>query len=127
MKRQPGDGHLQGRRILVVEDEYLIAADLTELLEDLGAVVVGPARSVKEALGRLERDGAPDAALLDINLGHEKAFPIADALIERGVPFIFTTGYSNAAIPANYQHVPRCEKPVEMRTVTELLAGQMSP
>jgi CheY-like chemotaxis protein len=119
------DDPLRGQRVLVVEDEYLIATDIAEALAELGATVVGPVGSVKEALRRIEAEGELDGAVLDINLGQEKVFPVADALIARHVPFVFATGYSNAAVPDRYTRIPRCEKPVQIRTVANLLKEQM--
>src|SRR3954463_12156615 len=90
----------RGRRVLVVEDEYLIAADLVSSLQDLGVDVVGPAGSVAEALALVARDGDRlDGAVLDITLRDERVYPVASALVEYGVPFIFTTGYDALAIP----------------------------
>jgi CheY-like chemotaxis protein len=106
--------HLKGRRLLVVEDEYLVAADLTASLELLGAEVIGPAASVEEALSFVEKDGARlDGAVLDINLRNERVYPVADVLTARGIPFVFTTGYDAVAIPSAYAQAPRCEKPVD--------------
>jgi DNA-binding response OmpR family regulator len=94
------DGHrcmLQGRRVLVVEDEALICMMLEDGLLEAGAEVVGPACSVKEALELIDQvaaDGGLSAAVLDINLDGETVFPVADRLAALGVPFIFATGYS---------------------------------
>src|SRR5438309_716085 len=82
----------RGRRFLVVEDEYVIAADLAVCLQALGIEVAGPAASVAEALTLLESDGDRlDGAVLDINLGNERVYPVADVLRGRGIPFVFTT------------------------------------
>jgi CheY-like chemotaxis protein len=106
--------HLKGRRLLVVEDEYLVAADLTASLESLGAEVIGPAASVEEALSLLDTNGGRlDGAVLDINLQNERVYPVADVLTARGIPFVFTTGYDAAAVPTAYAWAPRCEKPVD--------------
>jgi CheY-like chemotaxis protein len=118
-----GNQGLRGRRLLVVEDEYLIAADLALALDDGGAEVVGPAGSVEDALELIAAQSPLDAAVLDINLGNERAYPIADALRERGVPFIFATGYDPWIIPQAYRDVPRCNKPVDLRVLARLLAG----
>jgi response regulator RpfG family c-di-GMP phosphodiesterase len=83
---------LAGRRVLVVEDEFLIAAALCDMLEDAAAVVVGPASTVAEAL-RLIGEHPVDAALLDMNLNGQWSDPIAEDLQQRRVPFVFTTGY----------------------------------
>ena len=85
---------LAARRVLVVEDEWLIAAQIGRVLEEAGAVVLGPAHSVEEALALL-RDGAPpDAALLDVNLRGELVTPVARALAGLGVPFALVTAYA---------------------------------
>ncbi|WP_137179318.1 HWE histidine kinase domain-containing protein [Roseomonas sp. AR75] len=84
---------LDGRRILVVEDEPLVAMDVEQTLRDLGAAVIGPAGTVAEALRLVEQAGMPDAAVLDVNLGGQAAFPVADLLVRRGVPVLFATGY----------------------------------
>lgn len=122
----PGSGSeaLRGRRALIVEDEYLIAFDLARTLEDLGVGVVGPARSVADALALIATEAKIDAAVLDINLGDEKAYPIADALLTRRVPFVFVTGYDSSIIPAAYAGAPRCEKPVDVRVLARLLFNE---
>ncbi len=105
---------LQGRRILVVEDEYMMAEDLRRDLEKVGAEVVGPVPSVADALRLLAREDGLDGAVLDVNLRGEKAYPVADALRERGVPFVLATGYEQWALPEAYKEVPRCDKPVDL-------------
>jgi DNA-binding NtrC family response regulator len=122
MAEQPLDV-LRGRTLLVVEDEYIVAADLAMRLEDAGADVVGPAGSVKEALSCLHADGERlDGAVLDVNLGGERVYPVADELIARGVPFVLTTGYDASAIDSAYAGVPRCEKPVDPAALVRALA-----
>lgn len=120
----PGAPSLRGRRILVAEDDYLLAGDLREMLERHGTQVLGPVPGVADALRLLEREAAPDAAVLDINLGGEMVYPLADALRARGVPFVFATGYDAWAIPDVYAAVPRFEKPVEARHVMQALASR---
>ena len=115
---------LEGRALLVVEDEYLIAADMTFILEEMGAEVLGPAHSVATALDLIERHGERlDGAILDINLGKEQVFPVADLLRSRNVPFIFSTGYDASVIPEAYVGIPRCEKPFDKALVATLLHG----
>ena len=106
---------LRGRRVLVVEDEYLIAEDLCEELRSCGAVVMGPATSVAHALALLNAEPPPDMAVLDIGLPDAKVYPVADALRARGIPFVFATGYDAWVIPAAYAEVPRAEKPLGLR------------
>jgi CheY-like chemotaxis protein len=110
----------QGRRLLVVEDEYLIAADLAEALQDRGATVIGPAGSIQHALELVSSEQQIDAAVLDINLRGEHAYPVAEALRARAVPFVFTTGYDARTIPAAYAGVPRIEKPVNLNELASL-------
>jgi CheY-like chemotaxis protein len=102
-------------RILIVEDEYFIALDLANNLMAEGAIVLGPISSVEEALETIAGGAPIDWAVLDINLGGEMSYPVADALRERKVPFVFATGYEDATIPARYDHAPRRQKPVSMQ------------
>ncbi len=117
------DQALERCRILVVEDEYLLADELASVLEEEGATVLGPAPTIERALALLEPHSPPHGAILDINLGGEPAFPIADALIALGVPLIFTTGYDNPTIPERFAGIPRCEKPISIAAVTAALGG----
>ena len=111
------------RRVLIVEDDYLIADDLAYSLEDLGMEVVGPAPSVEAALQLLEDEGERlDGAVLDINLRDQRVYPVANALTARGVPFVFTTGYDPVTIPQAYAAAPRCEKPVDKRKLVRWLS-----
>jgi DNA-binding response OmpR family regulator len=115
-------GVLTRKRILVVEDDYLVAMDIARALERAGAEVIGPAPAVEAALDALARS-MPDGAILDINLGGEMAFPVADALMARGVPFIFATGYDAQVIPLRFTHVKRCEKPMASEQICAALFG----
>ncbi len=117
-----GAAALVGHRILVVEDDYLIAQVLAELLADAGAEVVGPFGWMDEVIEFLKRDLQKlDGAVLDINLHGLKSYPIADLLISRAVPFMFATGYGAATIERKYARYPRCEKPFSHRTIIEFL------
>jgi DNA-binding LytR/AlgR family response regulator len=114
---------LQGRRILGVEDDYMLAQELKADLERQGAEVLGPVPDLESARDLLTTSPAPDAALLDINLGGEMVYPLADALRGLGILVAFITGYEASAVPATYAHVPRFEKPVDLsRLVRWLLA-----
>jgi DNA-binding response OmpR family regulator len=111
MPKDPGD--LQGLRVLVVEDNFLVADTICEVLAECGCVVVGPAPSLKR--GReLSEDEVLDGAVLDVNLGGELSFPLADVLAKRGVPFLFLTGYDDKSIlPDKFREVDRLSKPFD--------------
>lgn len=116
---------LDARHILVVEDDYTIASNLAKSLEKLGASIVGPASSVANAMQLIEGGAKLDAAVLDIHLGAEKVFPVAEALLARGVPFVFTTGYSQASIPNAFAEQDLCEKPIDTRALARLLSARL--
>jgi DNA-binding LytR/AlgR family response regulator len=123
MAESPTKG-LKGRCLLVVEDEYLVAADLTASLESLDVEIIGPAASVEAALSLIENTGDRlDGAVLDINLRNERVYPVADVLTARGIPFIFTTGYDAVAIPIAYTRAPRCEKPIDKTQLVRWLSN----
>jgi len=107
-------GPLVGRHILLVEDEYLIVEAMEEWLSQAGAVVVGPAPSVEQALELIAGEADTlDGAVLDVNLGRgETAYPIADRLNELGVPYLFATGDVRIIGRPAHQGRPRLEKPL---------------
>lgn len=115
------DQFLSGRRIFVVEDEYLIASDMLETLTRAGAEVLGPVPSVEEAQDVLAHEERIDAAVLDVNLRGGMVFEVADRLQERGIPIVFATGYNAEAIPERFSHILRLEKPVDARDLTRAL------
>jgi CheY-like chemotaxis protein len=98
-------------RVLLAEDQVLVAMYLETLLEELACTVLGPASSVAEALA-IARQEPLNGAVLDINLRGEPSFPIAQELQVRPVPFFFVTGYSSAILPPPLQHVACLNKPV---------------
>jgi two-component SAPR family response regulator len=114
-------GTLQGLRVLVVEDEHLVALALADDLEEAGAIVVGPAASVEGALGLIAQH-AVDAAVRDIKLQAQMVFPVADVLAAKDVPFLFTSGFDAAVLPAHYADVPTCDKPASPVTLMRMLA-----
>ena len=103
---------LTGKRILIVEDEYFIAADLKRALAEAGAIVVGPAGTLASAQALVDDD--IDLALLDVNLDGEHSYPLANRLHERAVPFAFLPGYDQWALPPAYRDVPRLDKPFDL-------------
>nr|WP_234794719.1 response regulator [Xaviernesmea oryzae] len=111
-----------GKNILIVEDEYFLAAETRKKLEKLGAHVVSPTGRVNEALTLIETE-AVDAAILDIHLGDELVFPVAERLAELDIPFVFATGYDPSIIPENFTGFALCEKPTELEAIARELFG----
>jgi hypothetical protein len=105
-----------------VEDNYLLASALQDAMEQLGAEVLGPYAHVAPALVGLQQAKHVDAGLLDINLGNEQSFPVADALGQRGVPTVLLTGYDRSALPAPYRELPCLQKPVNLAAMLTALA-----
>ena len=117
---------LRDRRILVVEDEYLIAMSLQDALETAGSIVVGPAPSVDKALQTIDSESHIDAAVLDVNLGGALSYGVADKLIARKIPFIFTSGYEDNVLRSRYSGVKNCPKPYLFQAIEEALVKAMS-
>lgn len=115
------DPDLTGRSILVAEDEHVVANSLVHLLEIWGATIVGPASTLRSAIALATGPSRIDAAIIDVNLNGELAFPVADALAARGALLIFTTGYDAAAIPASYRHIAFLQKPYQLRALAQAL------
>jgi CheY-like chemotaxis protein len=109
------------RRILVVEDESIVAMLLEDILDDLGFAVVGPVARVEPALALLDQEEV-DFALLDVNLVGERSYPIADALTERGKPYVFVTGYGLAGLDEAYRDRPVLQKPFTRERLEQALA-----
>jgi CheY-like chemotaxis protein len=116
---------LRDRRILIVEDEYLIAVTLSDQLEGVGSIVVGPVPSVERAIEAIESEPEIDAAILDINLGGVMAYPIADALLARNIPFVFTSGYEDDVLRTRYPQVRNCLKPYLFSEMEKALANAL--
>ena len=119
---EPG---LVGKRVLVVEDELLVALLLEDTLSDAGCVIVGPYARVREALAAAKGE-VIDAALLDVNVADEKVFPVAYALEERGIPFLFVTGYGEVALPRDRPDWEACAKPFRPEQLAAQLARKVN-
>jgi DNA-binding response OmpR family regulator len=119
-----GNDTLRGRRLLIVEDEYFLAEDLSDYFQQLGVEVIGPVGSVSEALKLLDL-AEVHGAILDINLRGERVYPVADVLRQRHVPFIFASGYGGETEPAAYADVPRCIKPVDFSVLAKIVSEQI--
>jgi two-component system, response regulator PdtaR len=116
-----------GRLVLVVEDEFLIAMDLEHLLQQHGWRVLGPAATVAEAL-RLLQGEAPDVALLDINLRGELVTPVAEALRARGVPFVLASAYDGHGLGVvALAGAPAVGKPTDERRLLAALRQAVAP
>jgi CheY-like chemotaxis protein len=114
---------VSGLRVLVIEDELLLAMDYEGILADAGCTVLGPVARQSGALSLLEHE-RPDAAVLDLNLAGERSTRLAEALTERGVPFVVVTGYSGKTVPEPVlADAPQLEKPVNAHALVRALAA----
>lgn len=120
------DGTLGGRRILLVEDEMLVAMLIEDMLSDLGCVVVGPISEVEEARAAVA-DKTLDAAILDLNLNGSPTFPVAEACRARGLPFLFATGYGADGVPEPFRGVSVLQKPFQDSDLARALTGLLQP
>jgi len=115
---------LKGLRLLVVEDEALVAMMIEHMLDDIGCIVVEVAGTVSRGLALAADEAlAVDGAILDVNLGGEKVYPVAEALRARHVPFIFSTGYGIDGIAAEFSQVPALAKPYQQAALEVMLAS----
>jgi CheY-like chemotaxis protein len=127
-----GNAAFQGRRILVVEDEAIVAMMLEEMLTDLGCIVVGPAMTVREALTIVESQPL-DLAILDVNVSREPVYPVAELLRSRNVPVIFSTGYGAEEQRSRYSQFRDCTilpKPYDsgdLERVLRKVLGEQKP
>jgi CheY-like chemotaxis protein len=120
---KPGE-RLQCKRILIAEDESLLAEELQMIFEDEGARVLGPALSLLEALETVAHAPKIDIAVLDVDLDGEDVYPIAELLLQRGVPFLFLTGYgSQADLTMLFPDVVTLAKPMRPDALIEQLLG----
>jgi len=121
---------LAGRRILVVEDEMLVAMSIEDTLIDAGGEVVGPAPTVGRALGLLQDEAKIDAVVLDMNLQGQSGLPVADACDERSIPFLILSGYGDTALSGTRHAAPILSKPfasaVLVKALTTLFEGSRS-
>jgi CheY-like chemotaxis protein len=122
----PAPGGLAGRRVLVVEDEPLVALEIETELTEAGAIVLGPVGTL-EAAARLIEAERLDAALLDANLGGRSVDALAAALAAREVPFAFASGYGPSGLPAGFRDRPLLGKPFGAEALLALVAGLLAP
>ncbi len=112
-------------RILVVDDQPMIAALLADWLDELGHETIGPAYNAASALALIEAD-APDAAIIDVSLGKETGYPIAEHLERLNVPFAFATGHADEGLIPNFAHRPVMPKPFDFEALRGVV-GEMLP
>ena len=117
----PSDTPLNGRKILIVEDEAPIALNLAAAVQQAGGIVIGPVASVAGAHAAMA-DNRLDGALLDIRLRNETSFPLADVLAVLNIPFVFVSGLSSALMPYTHRERPLFDKPYESGEVIAALA-----
>ncbi len=113
-------------RVLVVEDDYFIADDMARALRSVGAELLGTVPTGEVALALLSSEPRIDIAVLDINLRGQPVFPVAEQLRARNIPFVFATGYDEAAVPPAFSDVPHWEKPFDAHALARMLPGFLS-
>jgi CheY-like chemotaxis protein len=113
---------LAGATVLVVEDSYLVATEMRRMVQDLGGKVLGPAKGLDAARTILAETGDPDLAVLDVNLDGDRVYGLARELRERGVPFLFATGYDSWALEEGFAGVPLVSKPVASSSLAAAIA-----
>jgi CheY-like chemotaxis protein len=122
--------NLKGLRVLIVEDESMVAMLMEDMLQDFGCSVVGMVARFDDALKQATSGPTFDVALLDVNLHGKQTFPVAEALAARGIRFIFATGYGEAVLPPPLQGGPILQKPFEQDALERALrraVAQESP
>lgn len=115
---------LQGARVLVVEDEYLVASLIEDMLQTAGCSVAGPIPRLAQAVDAAENE-ACDAAVLDVNLAGQRVFPVAEILTRRKVPFVLVTGYGGNTLPPEYAACPRLHKPFRLADLLAALTAML--
>jgi CheY-like chemotaxis protein len=112
---------LHGRRLLVIEDDYLVAATLADMLDAQGATVVGPVGSVQGAIDLIQRTKRLDGALLDIDLHGAQCYGVIETLQQLGVPCMFLSGYDADVVPHEYRGIPFLRKPLGSAQLADAL------
>ena len=110
------------KRVLVIEDELMIRMLLQDMLDDLGHTLAGEAGRIDEAV-RLAKQAEFDIAILDVNLNGEPISPVVEVLVERGLPFVFATGYGQRGVPEAYRRTPTLQKPFQADALAKALAA----
>jgi CheY-like chemotaxis protein len=116
----PVASSVAGKRVLVVEDELMIRMLLQDMLADLGCELAGEAGRIDEAL-TLAKQSEFDVAILDVNLNGQPISPVVEVLIERGLPFVFATGYGQRGVPEAYRKTPTLQKPFQAEALAQAI------
>ncbi len=116
---------LEGVKVLIIEDDSLVAMSVGDMLSDLGCSVVANAGNLTQAYEMVDAGGF-DFALLDVNLRGKEVFPVAEILSERGVPFAFASGYGRAGLPQEFQTRPIVSKPFQIEELSAVLSSALS-
>jgi CheY-like chemotaxis protein len=119
---EQSDSRADGLRVLLVEDEIMVALLLEDMLGELGHTVVGPVARLDKAL-EMARSEKFHLAFLDVNLDGEQVYPVAEALAARGIPFVFVTGYGREGLRAPFGDRPTLQKPFRRHDLRELFAA----
>ncbi len=114
-----------GKRVLVVEDELMIRMLLEGMLSDLGHTVAAEAGSIEEALA-LAKQADFDVAVLDVNLNDESITPVVEVLLQRGVPFVFASGYGQRGVPEAYRQSPTLQKPFQLEALAQAIDAALA-
>jgi len=115
-----GESSAAAKRILVIEDEAMIRMLLQDMLTDLGHTLAGEAGRLDEALALAQR-GEFDVAILDVDLGGQPILPVVEVLIERGLPFVFATGFGTDGVPEYYRETPTLQKPFQAEALAHAI------
>jgi CheY-like chemotaxis protein len=122
-----GEGKIvAGKRVLVVEDELMIRMLLEGMLTDLGYTVAAQAGGIDEAVA-IAKKGGFDVAVLDVNLNGQAVTPVVEILVERGVPFVFASGYGLRGVPEAYRTIPTLQKPFQADALAQAIETAVSP
>jgi len=119
------EARLKQQRVLLVEDEMMVAMLVEDMLLDVGCEVIGPVTRVDEALAHTQSGGI-DVAILDVNLDGHETYAVADALSEKGIPFVFATGYGAGGLKDGYKGTPTLQKPFQQRDLLKVLADAVA-